>query len=105
MVKNAVLAFCRQLPYTNVWTLVLTLGTTPVIVFARSKSMMGRIQSLRLFVFIGLISYSTVLWHQPVFTFARNCSNNHANGGYTLYRDVNHLTDRNASALVDAFMS
>lgn len=46
-------------------------GTCLLLVHSNSKSPFGKILSLRPVVFVGLISYSAYLWHQPLFAFAR----------------------------------
>lgn len=50
---------------------VPTLGAVLFLLFADREAGVGRMFALRPVVFIGLISYSLYLWHQPVFAFTR----------------------------------
>jgi hypothetical protein len=59
------------MPNPSYFTLVPTLGTALVILFCDDEIMIGRILSFKPFVWIGLISYSAYLIHQPVFVFYR----------------------------------
>lgn len=51
-----------------------TIGSALVIGFANSKNLIGRLLSLKVFVFIGLISYSAYLWHHPIIAFSKHLS-------------------------------
>jgi peptidoglycan/LPS O-acetylase OafA/YrhL len=72
LIGYAVFRYDRNTPYPSLYALVPTLGTAVVIVFASSRTLVGRVLGCRLLAGIGLISYSAYLWHQPMFAFARH---------------------------------
>ncbi len=58
-------------PFPNFYTLIPTCGASLIILFAVKKTIVGYLLSLRLLRWIGLISYSMYLWHQPLLAFLR----------------------------------
>ena len=58
-------------PFPGVYALVPVVGTVLVIAFATRETLVGRVLALRPLVFIGTVSYSAYLIHQPLFAFAR----------------------------------
>ncbi len=71
MIIYSIFFFDKSIPFPSFYTLIPVVGTCLVIVFSNEHSIVGRILSLRAVVFIGLISYSLYLWHQPIFAFLR----------------------------------
>ena len=59
------------LAYPGVYTLIPVTATCLLIFFNRPEHRIFAILSHRILVYIGLISYSLYLWHQPIFAFAR----------------------------------
>lgn len=66
--------FDAHTPTPSLHTLVPTLGTAAVLLFARQGTLAARLLALPPLVGIGLISYSAYLWHQPLLAFARALS-------------------------------
>ena len=71
MIGYAVASFDENTVFPGWAALVPVTGTVLIILFADFGTLVNRILQLRPFVFVGLISYSAYLWHQPLFAFAR----------------------------------
>jgi peptidoglycan/LPS O-acetylase OafA/YrhL len=69
LILTAVFGFNESMPNPSCFTLVPTLGTALVIVHCDSEIRIGRALSFKPLVWIGLISYSAYLIHQPEFVF------------------------------------
>jgi hypothetical protein len=63
--------FSRQTVFPSFYTLVPTIGTSLIILFADKDTFINKILSIKFLVSIGLISYSLYLWHQPLLAFGR----------------------------------
>ncbi len=71
LIAWACLQFDQSMPFPGRYAIAPILGAVLVILFAAPTTWVGRILGCKLAVWIGLISYSAYLWHQPVFAFAR----------------------------------
>ncbi|MDA9093856.1 acyltransferase [Methylophilaceae bacterium] len=71
LVLFAIFAFDSKTPSPSLYTLIPTIGAGLILVFANDKNIVGKLLSTKIFVGIGLISYSAYLWHQPLFAFAK----------------------------------
>ena len=74
-----VFLFDRQTLYPSYFTLIPTIGTVLIIVFADEKTLVKKILSAKVLVGVGLISYSFYLWHQPLLAFGRISFENFSN--------------------------
>lgn len=71
LIAGPLLLFNDTMPHPGLLTLMPIAGTMMVMRYASAGEWTTWILSTKLFVFVGLISYSFYLWHQPVFVFAR----------------------------------
>ena len=59
----AVFAYDNATPFPSIYAIVPVGGTALVILFAGQGTWIARLLSMRIFVGVGLISYSAYLWH------------------------------------------
>ena len=67
----SIFAFNETTPSPSFYTLAPTVGTALVILFANKGTFTNKFLRQRLLVGVGLISYSSYLWHQTLFAFYR----------------------------------
>lgn len=71
LILAGAVTFTGQTPFPGLWTLVPVAGACLIVLFGQKDPVIQSILASRPFVFVGLISYSGYLWHQPIFAFAR----------------------------------
>ena len=58
--------------HPSFYTLIPVVGVALILWFSNKNDIVTKILSYRIFVAVGLISYSLYLWHYPLFSFAKN---------------------------------
>lgn len=76
IIALSILFFDRNTPTPSLLTAIPCLGAFLVLLFSEESSISGKILGNKLLVFIGLLSYSAYLWHQPIFALTRIVSLN-----------------------------
>jgi hypothetical protein len=62
----------EKISHPGLSTLIPLAGITLIIGFSSKKNLIKKILSIKILVFLGLISYSLYLWHYVIFAFYRN---------------------------------
>ena len=72
LIAGSVFLYGRDTPFPGIYALAPTVGAVMIILLATPQCLVGRLLGSRIAVGIGLVSYSTYLWHQPLLAFARH---------------------------------
>lgn len=62
-------------PFPSIYVLVPVIGVVLFVLYGDKETVAAKLLSNKVFVGIGLISFSAYLWHQPVFAFFRIYTN------------------------------
>jgi peptidoglycan/LPS O-acetylase OafA/YrhL len=71
LVLFSTVGFTNRTPFPSFYALTPTVGTALLIIFSGQNIFVGKLIGNILLRFIGTISYSAYLWHQPIFAFSR----------------------------------
>jgi peptidoglycan/LPS O-acetylase OafA/YrhL len=71
LIGHSILFFNDEMFNPSFYTLSPIIGVCLIIWFSQKGELITKILSTKLFVGIGLISYSLYLWHYPIFSFIR----------------------------------
>ncbi len=71
LIGHSILFFNDKMFHPSFYTLSPIIGVCLIIWFSNPDELITKILSTKLFVGIGLISYSLYLWHYPIFAFNR----------------------------------
>ncbi len=72
LIIHSIIFFNDEMYHPSFYTLSPIIGVCLIIWFSNKDELITKILSTKLFVGIGLISYSLYLWHYPIFAFFRN---------------------------------
>lgn len=71
LIAYSMAEFNKYTPWPSLYSLIPVIGTALLLLFCESNNLVSKLLRSNLLVKIGLISYSTYLWHQPIFAFSK----------------------------------
>ena len=71
LIFYSILFYTEATPFPSIYTIVPVIGVALIIIYGTGETITAKILKVKIFVGIGLISFSAYLWHQPLFAFAR----------------------------------
>lgn len=71
LVVVPIFAFSESTPAPSIYTAIPVLGAAMLLTFGGAGTISAKLLTHKALVFVGLISYSAYLWHQPLFAFTK----------------------------------
>ncbi len=71
LIVFSIFSFSKNIQYPSIFTLIPAIGTFLIIINTKKDSKFNKLLSFKPLVYVGLISYSLYLWHQPILAFSR----------------------------------
>ena len=71
LICYSILFFNESTPFPSLYSLVPTIGAALILIFSLRGTFANKILTFYPIVFIGLVSYSAYLIHQPLLSFSR----------------------------------
>ena len=68
----SIVFFNDSMRLPGLYMLIPVSGTVLIILYASKDTLIGQILSFQPLVYVGLVSYSAYLWHQPIFALAKH---------------------------------
>ena len=81
LIAHSIIFFNHNMLHPSFFTLSPVLGVCLIIWFSNKEDLITKLLSFKLFVGVGLISYSLYLWHYPIFAYYRYIKS--TSGNYT----------------------
>ena len=94
LIAQSILFFDDEMFHPSFYTLSPIIGVCLIIWFSHKDEIVTKLLSTKLFVGIGLISYSLYLWHYPIFVFVAKLN---ISEGNILIKLFHNLKDDNYS--------
>ena len=71
LIVLSIFVYDEKTPFPSIYALIPVSGTVILILYSNKDTYVSKFLSKKLLVYIGLLSYSAYLWHQPIFAFLR----------------------------------
>lgn len=71
LIAGSIIFFTEHIQYPSIYTILPVIGSALLIIYSTKSTLSYKFLTFKPLVFLGLISFSLYLWHQPLFAFNR----------------------------------